>query len=64
MRKKLMSALGIAAVVAVQLGAVGCDHIRSKGISGEQEDKEAKSSAPHSTVPSSDRYGSSSGAAN
>jgi hypothetical protein len=51
-------------LVALQLGMVGCDHLRAKDASAEQAAKSEKTStAPASLVPPSDRYGANAGAA-
>lgn len=51
----------VVALLALQLGAVGCDHLRAKDASAEQAAKPEKA-APVSLVPPSDRYGASASA--
>ena len=52
-----------AALLALQLILVGCDHLRANDASAEQQGKEQKAPTSSSTMPTSDRYGANAGPA-
>jgi hypothetical protein len=53
-----------AVLLALQLIIVGCDHLRAKDASAEQQAKEQKAApTSSSTMPTSDRYGANAGPA-
>jgi hypothetical protein len=43
-------------LATLQLGVVGCDHLRAKDAAAEQANQSEKPAAPSSMVPPSDRY--------
>ena len=49
--------LAAAALLAVSILGIGCDHLRSKDASAEEHNTKTTASAPQSVMPSSDRYG-------
>ena len=57
------TSLALVLLAALQLGIVGCDHLRAKDASAEQNTKssEKTSAAPASMVPPSDRYATTGG---